>query len=84
MSGNDFTSEGRLRSAHFTNALVDVHTVLYLADLTDCELEYTPFSLFICNLLASYAEGTLGLNGGLLYLDQDLRHNTLNVPKERR
>ena len=53
--------------------------MLNLANLTHSELKNTSFSLFICNLLASYAEGTLGLNGGLLDLDQNLRHNTLNV-----
>ena len=54
-----------------------------LADLTDGELENTSFSLFICNLLSSYAEGTLGLNGGLLDLDQNLRHDTLNVLEKK-
>ena len=54
-----------------------------LANLTDGELENTSFSLFICNLLSSYAEGTLGLNGGLLDLDQNLRHDTLNVLEKK-
>jgi hypothetical protein len=65
--------------AHFTDALVYIRTVLNLANLTDGELENTSFSLFICDLLSSNAEGSLGLNGGLLDLDQNLRHNTLNV-----
>jgi hypothetical protein len=74
-------SEGR--SAHFTDALVYIRTVLNLANLTDSELENASFSLFICDLLSSNAEGTLGLNSGLLDLDQNLRHNTLNVRENK-
>jgi hypothetical protein len=57
--------------------------VLNLANLTHGELENTSFSLFICNLLASNAEGTLGVNSGLLDLDQNLGHDTLNVVEKK-
>lgn len=57
---------------HFTNAPIDVDTVLSLANLSRCKLEDTTLSFFVCNLLASYGESTLGLNGRLLYLHQDL------------
>jgi hypothetical protein len=53
---------------HFTNASIDVDTVLGLANLSHSKLKYATFSLFVCNLLASDSESTLGLNGGLLDL----------------
>jgi hypothetical protein len=63
----------RFEESHFSNASIDVHAVLGLADLTYCKLENATLSLFICDLLPGYSERTLGLNGCLLDLNQDLK-----------
>ncbi len=54
---------------HFTNAPIDVHTVLSLGNLSHCQLMNATLSLFVGDLLPGHGEGPLGLNGCLLDLN---------------
>ena len=57
---------------HLPYTLVHVHAALYLFNLVDSQLKDTTFPFLRSSLLHRKIKGPLGLNSGLLDLNQNL------------
>jgi hypothetical protein len=60
------------RVEHLSDALVEVNIALYASYLVDGELEDAPFAILGGGLLYGDIESALGLDCGVLDLNQDL------------